>query len=138
MLLQAFHSGTPELPFTGPKVNLMKNKVFYSWQSDLPNGTKCSFIEAALRKAAEEVANDDTVDVEPVIDRDTAGIAGSPDISSTIFAKIREAHVFVADVSIINANAKAAIQAMEEQKGNQLSAILRRWQLAKARFFRTP
>lgn len=79
----------------------MKRTVFYSWQSDLPNATNRSFIETALEKAASAIAADDSIEVEPVIDRDTQGVPGSPDISATIFKKIDEADVYVADVSII-------------------------------------
>src|SRR6266436_2470018 len=60
------------------------------------------FIQRALESAATAIAGDDTVAVEPVIDRDTDGVAGSPDIASTIFAKIAAADVVVVDVSIIN------------------------------------
>jgi len=62
--------------------------VFYSWQSDLPGGTNRNFIETALRAAADALRADTSIDVEPVVDRDTAGVPGSPDISSTIFGKI--------------------------------------------------
>jgi hypothetical protein len=82
----------------------MKKTVFYSWQSDLPNNSNWGFIEKALRKAANAISDDDSIEVEPVIDRDTFGIGGSPDISATIFSKIAKADVFVADVSIINKN----------------------------------
>lgn len=80
----------------------MEYKVFYSWQSDLPNSTNRSLIEDALRAAAKNIAKDDQIEVEPTIDRDTADIPGAPDISSTIFSKIETAQAFVADVSIIN------------------------------------
>jgi hypothetical protein len=80
----------------------MQCKVFYSWQSDLPNKTNRGFIQTALENATKRICNDDSIEVEPVIDRDTVGVPGSPDISDTIFAKIEEAAVFVADVSIIN------------------------------------
>jgi len=76
-------------------------KVFYSWQSDLPKRTNWSFIEDALQKAAKSVAKDN-LGVEPVIDRDTQNISGSPDIAQTIFDKIRSADAFVCDASIIN------------------------------------
>lgn len=79
----------------------MKKIVFYSWQSDLPNSTNRNFIQQALEKAVTNIVNDDTVAVEPVVDRDTKGVAGAPDIASTIFAKITSADVFVADISII-------------------------------------
>lgn len=80
----------------------MKKIVFYSWQSDLPNPTNRGFIQQALEKAVTTIADDHTVEVEPVVDRDTEGVAGSPDIASTIFAKITASDVFVADVSIIS------------------------------------
>src|SRR3990167_5443512 len=80
----------------------MRKVVFYSWQSDLPNATNIGFIQLALENAAAAIASDDTVAVEPVVDRDTQGVAGAPDIASTIFAKITAADIFVADVSIIN------------------------------------
>lgn len=80
----------------------MRRVVFYSWQSDLPNATNRGLIQSALEIAAEAIAGDDTVAVEPVVDRDTEGVAGSPDIASTIFAKIDAADIVVADVSIIS------------------------------------
>lgn len=75
--------------------------IFYSWQSDLPNATNRSFIQQALENTAKVIAQDRMVGVEPVIDRDTQGVAGAPDIAKTIFGKILAADVFVADVSII-------------------------------------
>lgn len=36
------------------------------------------------------------------VDRDTEGIAGSPDIGDAIYSKIDKADIFVADVTIIN------------------------------------
>ncbi|MDP2703893.1 MAG: hypothetical protein Q8P01_01590, partial [bacterium] len=80
----------------------MRRVVFYSWQSDLPNPTNRGFIQQALENAVTTIANDNTVAVEPVVDRDTQGVAGAPDIVSTIFAKITASDVFVADVSIIS------------------------------------
>jgi hypothetical protein len=58
-------------------------------------------IQKALENAASAIAADDTVEVEPVVDRDTLNVPGSPDISATIFAKIVASDVFVADVSIV-------------------------------------
>ncbi len=84
----------------------MKKTVFYSWQSDLPNTSNRGFIEKVLNKAVKEIASDESIGVEPVIDRDTAGVGGSPEISGTIFEKIAKADVFVADVSIINKDEK--------------------------------
>ncbi|WP_257111843.1 nucleotide-binding protein [Pseudomonas ficuserectae] len=80
----------------------MKDRVFYSWQSDSPGNTNRNFILQALEIAIADIHKDQTTDVEPVIDRDTLGLAGSPDISHSIFEKIDAASVFVCDVSIID------------------------------------
>lgn len=85
-------------------------KLFYSWQSDLPPSTNRNFIEKALETASKSIRNDDSLNVEPVIDRDTAGIPGSPDIADTIFNKIDAAASFVCDVSITNK--------LEQESGN--------------------
>jgi hypothetical protein len=76
--------------------------VFYSWQSDLPNATNRAFIEAALEMAVRSMREDESIVIEPVIDRDTVGVPGAPDIAETILRKIEECHACVFDVSIIN------------------------------------
>jgi len=74
----------------------MKKIVFYSWQSDLPNGTNRTLIENALKEVAKEISNDEETDIEPVVDRDTQGVVGAPNIATAIFAKIDLADIFVA------------------------------------------
>lgn len=49
----------------------MKRTIFYIWQSDLPNSPNRGFIQRALEDAA-KVIRTDTLDIEPLIDRDTA------------------------------------------------------------------
>ena len=90
----------------------MKNQrnIFYSWQSDLANSTNRGMIEYALRRAAKTIASDESLAVEAVVDRDTAGVAGSPAIATTILEKIGRADVFVPDVSLVTP-ADAARQA---------------------------
>ena len=80
----------------------MSETIFYSWQSDLPNATNRSFIQLALERAVKELQTDTSLLIEPVVDRDTFGVPGSPDIATTIFNKIDQCQVFVADVSLIN------------------------------------
>ncbi len=77
-------------------------RVFYSWQSDLPTRTNRSFIEDALNRAIKKVNKESEIQIEPAPDRDTKGVPGSPNIIDAIFAKIRGCAVFVCDVSIIN------------------------------------
>ena len=79
--------------------------IFYSWQSDLPSATNREFIEDALERAVRSIRADDSIQVEPRIDRDAQDIVGSPDISGTILEKIDKASIFVCDVSIINRDA---------------------------------
>src|SRR3989344_4824977 len=79
----------------------MKKTAFYSWQSDLSNGTNRTLIETALKEAAKAIESDESIDIEPAIDRDTQGAPGSPDIANTIFKKIEGADAFVADISIV-------------------------------------
>lgn len=75
-------------------------KVFYSWQSDLPNSTNRGFIGDALEKACKQIASNPEIDESPRVDQDTKGVPGSPPIPATIMEKIKECQVFVADVSI--------------------------------------
>ncbi|EPL3198968.1 hypothetical protein NLW48_000379 [Acinetobacter baumannii] len=84
----------------------MNDRIFYSWQSDCPSNTNRNFIGNALEKAIDEIVKDDKTTIIPVIDRDTLGVAGSPDISHAIFEKIDTASVFVCDVSIIDNTVK--------------------------------
>ena len=77
-------------------------KIFYSWQSDLPPATNRTLIQKALENAVKMIRNDDSIQVEPVVDRDTSGVPGAPDIARTIFEKIDQAQIFVCDISIIN------------------------------------
>lgn len=78
----------------------MNRVVFYSGQSDLPNSTNRSFIQAAPEKAARAIATDGSNDDVPIIDRDTQDVPGAPHIARTIFEKVAAADAFVADVSI--------------------------------------
>ena len=80
----------------------MKRTIFYSWQSDLDSRTNRNLIEDALKRAIKAIARDQDAGVEPVLDRDTANIIGTPDIAQSILAKIATADIFVADVSIIS------------------------------------
>src|SRR5579885_897526 len=89
----------------------MRRVVFYSWQSDLPNATNRGFIQRALEGAARSIGSDQSIDIEPVIDRDTAGVPGSPDITGTIFDKIDRTDAFVCDVSITNSGASGRLTA---------------------------
>jgi len=77
--------------------------MFYSWQSDLPNNKNRNLIQSSIDMAVKNL-NKSAIAISA--DRDTAGKLGTPDIVETIFRKIDEADMFIADISIINPNAK--------------------------------
>ena len=63
----------------------MRRIIFYSWQSDIPSRLNRNIIEDALNRALKAIRRDETESLEPVLDRDTSGVPGSPSISDTIF-----------------------------------------------------
>lgn len=69
--------------------------VFFSWQSDLDAKTNRNVISDCLR----DICKKNNL----IFDEATNERCGSPDIASTIEEKIRNADIFVADVTIINA-----------------------------------
>ena len=73
-------------------------KIFYSWQSDLPNKFNRGFIEDCIKRTIKKYKDTITIDA----DRDVQNNTGSPDIANTIFAKIDDCDLFIADISIIN------------------------------------
>jgi hypothetical protein len=84
-------------------------KVFWSWQADTPGKTGRHFVREALADAIEALKQPADVE-EPSerearealhLDHDRQGVPGSPDLAPTIFAKIDQAAVFVADVTLI-------------------------------------
>ena len=72
-----------------------KSIVFFSWQSDLDAKTNRNVISGCLK----DICKKNNL----FFDEATAERCGSPDIASTIEEKIRNADIFVADVTIINA-----------------------------------
>ena len=73
-------------------------KIFYSWQSDLPSNTNRNFIRQCINEAIVFAKETETIEAER--DEATLGTTGSPDIVATIFSKIDECDLFIADVSL--------------------------------------
>lgn len=72
--------------------------IFFSWQADIKESR--NLINKALEKAAKEL-NAQHEDWHVNITSDTRGEDGSPDIEDVVLQKIREAHIFVADITPI-------------------------------------
>lgn len=84
-------------------------KVFWSWQADTPGNVGRFFMRDALAEAIKALKTDEDI-VEPSerearatlhLDADRQGVPGSPDLAATIFGKIEQAAVFVADVTLV-------------------------------------
>ena len=78
----------------------MSNTVFFSWQSDLTETR--NVIQRALFKAVRNLNRDLALEEALRLDEDTSGVAGWPEIASTILDKIERCEVFVADITPIN------------------------------------
>jgi hypothetical protein len=78
----------------------MTQSIFYSWQSDSPPKTNRYFIRECLHQVLKKLSKDEDIQDAIRLDQDTAGIPGTPDIANAIFGKIRDAGVFVADLTL--------------------------------------
>lgn len=77
----------------------MAINIFFSWQSDLDSSTHKNLICNAIDKATKDLKKESII---INADRDTKGLSGSPNIETTIFKKISNCDLFVADVTIVN------------------------------------
>lgn len=68
-------------------------KIFYSWQSDLEKKYNTNFIEEIIKKLSKQFNLE--------YDESTRYAPGSPDIRKTILDKIREADIFICDITTI-------------------------------------
>ena len=73
--------------------------IFYSWQSDI--STTRRFLQNCLNQLPQKLRDIAVIEVE----RDTKGLAGSPDIIDSIYKKIDRANLFIADITLINPQA---------------------------------
>jgi hypothetical protein len=76
--------------------------VFYSWQSDKPQTR--SLVENALEEAIARARA--TLKVDLILDQDSRDESGSPKIPDFVQKKIRQAVVFVADLTIVASREK--------------------------------
>jgi hypothetical protein len=77
----------------------MAHKFFYAWQSERPGSVCRHFIREALEAISTELQQSG-IDERVEIDSDTQDVPGVPEILPTIFRKIEEDDVFVADLTM--------------------------------------
>lgn len=82
-------------------------KIFYSWQSDIDNKFNRGFIKNALEKTIVKLnlhLSIDDAERQVKLDHDTKGITGMPDLAGTIFDKIKDSTLFIADITYVADN----------------------------------
>lgn len=72
-------------------------KIFYSWQSDLPRNKTRNFIRECIDEAIDLAQETEAIEAER--DEATLRVTGSPDIVATLFSKIDDCDLFIADLS---------------------------------------
>ena len=75
-----------------------KFKIFYSWQSDLTASKTRNFIRECIDEAIDLAQESEAIEAER--DEATTGITGSPNIVTTLFSKIDDCDLFIADLSM--------------------------------------
>lgn len=78
----------------------MPNTIFFSWQLDTPSKNNKSFVWAALNQACEELKTNQPEESPRPIEG-AAGVPGAPNIVDSIFKRISECSVFVADLTFV-------------------------------------
>ena len=73
-------------------------KIFYSWQSDLPGNKTKNFIRECIDDAIDLAQATEAIEAER--DEATSGTTGSPNIVTTLFSKIDDCDLFVANLSL--------------------------------------
>lgn len=79
----------------------MSNTIFFAWQLDTPVEDNKNFIWRALQDASLSLSNDARPELSPRPERDTEGVSGNPNVVQTIFNRIENCSVFVADLTFV-------------------------------------
>lgn len=77
---------------------MQKFKIFYSWQSDLPGSKTRNFIRECIDEAIDLAQESEAFEAKR--DEATTGTTGSPNIVTTLFSKIDNCDLFIADLSL--------------------------------------
>jgi hypothetical protein len=82
----------------------MSTTIFFSWQADTPTTEGRNLIERALAEALDRISSDTSVEMairDIEIDKDTKGVPGQPPIVETIFRKVDQCIIFLADLTFV-------------------------------------
>jgi len=75
--------------------------IFYAWQSDRIQKAHRYLIRAAASEAVKRIGKDADIEDSPRLDHDTQDVSGTPEIAGTIYRKIEDSSVFLADLTFV-------------------------------------
>lgn len=78
----------------------MKYSIFYSWQSDVASDCNRLFIRTALDDAVASLS-DAAVEDSPRVESGMEGIAGTPEVATVMFTRIKRSAVFLGDMTLV-------------------------------------
>ena len=79
----------------------MAYSIFYSWQSDSPNTCNRGFIRSAIDGAVKQMGLRVSVEDSPRIESGMEGVAGTPEVASIMFERIKRSAVFIGDMTLV-------------------------------------
>lgn len=79
----------------------MAHSAFFAWQLDTPAEHNKKFIWDALVEATSQTTVNAIPEASPRPESDATGVPGSPNIIATIFERIRECALFIADLTFV-------------------------------------
>ena len=85
----------------------MGYSIFYSWQSDAPGDCNRAFIRQALDEAVASLAPGATVEDSPRVESGMDGIAGTPEVATIMFTRIKKSAVFLGDMTLVGTIAES-------------------------------
>ena len=75
--------------------------IFYAWQSDRIQKTHRYLIRDAANEAVKRIGKDAEIEDSPRLDHDTQDVSGTPEIAGTIYRKIQDSGIFLADLTFV-------------------------------------
>lgn len=87
----------------------MAKNVFFAWQLDIEANDNKSFIWDSISSACHNLGDGNNAELSPRPEKDTDGVSGTPNIIQTIFNKIDQCSIFVADMTFIGETSKGKL-----------------------------
>lgn len=102
----------------GQRAGVSRRSALLRWQSDTDETLNKRFLRKAIERAVKAIKKDVMIEDAPRIDHDVKNSPGTPEIAGTIFRKIQECGVFVADLTFVGAYITSDGKAREKRTPN--------------------